>query len=824
MKYILLWAGLFFVALLSCTDSSAGEVPAVLKMDADTLVLKNSAGELDVKVTAGGKWQASTEENYDWCRYTVKNEKPGYLRIETDENKTVEERWATIVITSGKYKQNIRVCQLGIYKAAVPDHIAKDRKLSVKDGSASSVQPGEGIAKSFDGNMSTLYHSQWDNGAEDYFPVTLEYRFGTSQPRLDYLVYYPRTDGWNGRFKEVQISYKTQESPDYIPLGNYDFAGSALPTKIDFPGGVNHPAGVRFVVKSGTGDRQGFASCAEMEFYHRVETGTELGGIFTDETYSALKEEVTYEQIMAMDNEFLKNIARHLFVGTYPLADRVKEYEAYSDPDWIAGRYKINPYNRLDNATGIYVNAGDELLIFCKNPMNKKLGLAVMDWNNGYSGTNYVLLDGTNQIKMSSPGLVYVLYYDQDPATAAPVKLHIATGQINGTFVLNRDTDAEWSSLLNRSVAGYMDMQGEYTHMTMPVGSLRKIVSRPSGILQVYDHLVRLEYELMGLYKYKIPIKNRMFFHAVTGDAYMYATSYRTAYHVNTLPDILNTDKMRSGEHVWGPAHEVGHMNQTRPGLLWVGMTEVTNNIHSLNVQTTFGATSRLIAENMGGGVTRYEKAFTDMIGKQLPHNLEGDVFCKLVPFWQLQLYATRIAGKPDLYPDLHERVRNMTDPTDPDTKNGICQLNFVVQCCDILNEDLTGFFEAWGFLREIDKTIDDYGKSRMWVTAAQVRETRGRIARYPRQVLGGLMYLNDNNVGMFKANKPVIKGQVSREGNKITLTGWENVVAYELWEGGHMTLVRQKSEFTAPAGTDWSKAVIKAVAADGSRVSVGLN
>ena len=38
------------------------------------------------------------------------------------------------------------------------------------------------------------------------------------------------------------------------------------------------------------------------------------------------------------------------------------------------------------------------------------------------------------------------------------------------------------------------------------------------------------------------------------------------------------------------------------------------------------------------------------------------------------------------------------------------------------------------------------------------------------------------------------------------------------------MTLVRQKSEFTAPAGTDWSKAVIKAVAADGSRVSVGLN
>lgn len=37
-----------------------------------------------------------------------------------------------------------------------------------------------------------------------------------------------------------------------------------------------------------------------------------------------------------------REIAKALFLGIYPLADRVREYEAYADPDWIARRYKIN--------------------------------------------------------------------------------------------------------------------------------------------------------------------------------------------------------------------------------------------------------------------------------------------------------------------------------------------------------------------------------------------------------------------------------------------------------------------------------------------------
>ena len=44
----------------------------------------------------------------------------------------------------------------------------------------------------------------------------------------------------------------------------------------------------------------------------------------------------------------------------------------------------------------------------------------------------------------------------------------------------------------------------------------------------------------------------------------------------------------------WGPSHEVGHSNQTRPGLKWTGMTEVTNNIHSMYMQRINSGDSRL--------------------------------------------------------------------------------------------------------------------------------------------------------------------------------------------------------------------------------------
>ncbi len=89
----------------------------------------------------------------------------------------------------------------------------------------------------------------------------------------------------------------------------------------------------------------------------------------------------------------------------------------------------------------------------------------------------------------------------------------------------------------------------------------------------------------------------------------------------------------------------MGHTFQTRPGFKWHGMTEVTNNVHSLYVQTQWGNASRLESENMGRYNNRYEKAYHNSFVKKVAHPGEGDVFCKLVPLWQLQLYFANARG-----------------------------------------------------------------------------------------------------------------------------------------------------------------------------------
>lgn len=55
--------------------------------------------------------------------------------------------------------------------------IKDDIKVPVESGEASSFQGGSNIDKSFDGDMSTIYHSNWNNAGEHYFPITLTYNF-----------------------------------------------------------------------------------------------------------------------------------------------------------------------------------------------------------------------------------------------------------------------------------------------------------------------------------------------------------------------------------------------------------------------------------------------------------------------------------------------------------------------------------------------------------------------------------------------------------------------------------------------------------------------
>ena len=110
---------------------------------------------------------------------------------------------------------------LNEYNGGTGEDIEGDIKVKVVSGTDTSHQGEDVIGKSFDGDYSTLYHSNWSNGGANYFPITLTYNFAEVSD-VDYLIYYPRPSGYNGNFKEVEIQY-SEDGNVFTKLLDKDF-------------------------------------------------------------------------------------------------------------------------------------------------------------------------------------------------------------------------------------------------------------------------------------------------------------------------------------------------------------------------------------------------------------------------------------------------------------------------------------------------------------------------------------------------------------------------------------------------------------------------
>ena len=270
-------------------------------------------------------------------------------------------------------------------------------------------------------------------------------------------------------------------------------------------------------------------------------------------------------------------------------------------------------------------------------------------------------------------------------------------------------------------------------------------------VMNLLDEVVRLEWDMMGLFKYNKEFGNRMYLHIEHNAKNPYSASNHTAYLASYRDVFCTVEGMKN--RVWVLGHEIGHANQTSPGLKWAGLTEVTNNILANYVRTSFGKGSRLMDKDTG--ITVYEEAINRIVKAGQPHclkNASDEYYVKLVPFWQLKLYLTDVLGKEDFYRDLHEYYRVTPDlDTTVDTQ-GILQLDFVRQVCNLAQLDLLDFFEKWGFLRPVDIVMNDYGDKHFTVTETQIQALRKEIEakEYPKAP-ENLYLITDENVNDYK-------------------------------------------------------------------------
>ena len=814
-------------------------------------------GSVELEVTTNVDYTVDLNQ-IEWVREASKSRASAHPVVTTtrsfkvDANGKDTKRSATLTVKDVDAESDLAPVEFkivqdgtGDYEAVNPEGIKDDIKVKVIGGKASSFQPGTNIDLSYDGKMETIYHSNWDNKATNYFPITLEYEFerGTD---MDYMIYYPRTSGGNGHFKEVDIEVKSYANSrgedEWKKVLTYNFEGSSSPTRVEFPEALIGVSTIRLVVKSGSGDGQGFAACAEMEFYRKNPEAFNYETLFTDATCSELKEGITEREINECPYSFFKNIAYFLYYNKYNKEFRVNTFKAYPHPDVQGRENKTSPYNLLDNATGISVEKDEILVVMADKLPASKVYLKVQNLDapgadGYYNSLTYPLAVGINKLKMKQKGLVYVLYHTPEYETSPEVKLHFASGTVNGYFdSQNPAHKGREKELLAAAKDKYFDVLGKYAHLTYPTSRFRNHTKDLRKLIDTFDTLVYNEQELLGLVRYNRFFKNRMYFH-VMYTSYMYATDYRTAYNDDTLAELCDETALAT-RACWGPAHEVGHCNQTRPGLRWLGTTEVTNNIMSEYIQTTvFNQPSRVQTEDMHDPVSknRYSKAWNNIIVGKISHAAEGDVFCKLIPFWQLELYFGKVLGlsprtqtdKGGFYPDVYEHVRTHDNLPTP----GKQQIEFVYIASKAAKMDLTDFFEKWGFLTPVDIELDDYGKGMVQVSKDDADEIRRRVADLGfKKPEVPLEYITDNNVEVFKNKADIVPGSAERRDDTLIMKNWKNVVVYEVRaDNENGTLICVSDGVLTPSATasfdvkgGWnSNYKVYAVSYDNKRVAV---
>lgn len=761
------------------------------------------------------------------------------ITIRVNENVEPAKRTANLKVigTTGNTLATITVTQYGDNSLKVDE----DVRVRPTGGRASECQPGQDIDKSMDGNQDTHYHSPWNVSAK--FPVVLEYYF-TGNDVVDYLTYYTRNG--NGNFGKLSLYVATDAARTYKKVGDYDFGEKGTPSLVDIPGGLK-PTAIKFEIHSGLAN---FVSCAEMEFFaSATEKPLEqrLLTVFTDITCSELRPGVTDEMIENLDDHF-QRVARALKSGTYTDYEkefRIRSYEPYSKNTEWASKLMTKIYSDLDNPTGIYVNAGDEIVVCVGDTHGQTIALqSIWEENTGEyrqtqaSGVSYFLRPGINKLTMKEQGQLFVMYNtDITSPDAKPVKIHIplGSGTVTGFFDLKEHkTDEKYAELLSKATHKYFCVKGErimfYFHRN-------KLTPTILSAINLWDDIISWQQELMGIDDVRPAQFNNHLFAISPEGSYMWASDYRVAFVYTYLNNILLYDNVMAAEdNAWGPAHEIGHVHQK--AINWASATESSNNLFSNYIIYKLGKYKSRGRGLESVATARYVNG-QSWYNMGDPTHMNEDTETHMRMNWQLWNYYHRCGIKPDFWQTLFKLMREvgLDEGSDPGRK----QIEFAKMASKAAGEDLTDFFEMWGFFVPVNTTLEQYGTFNYVVTNQMIAEAKEYMAQFPRPK-HALQYIEDriasefpqsdyrySQVGdlgyytTYTENKKVGAGaSATVSGRSVTVNGAENAVAIELRRGdatGPVVYFSNFLKFEIPSSISLDNCALYAVQADGERI-----
>lgn len=525
-------------------------------------------------------------------------------------------------------------------------------------------------------------------------------------------------------------------------------------------------------------------------------------------------------------------------------AYRNREFRAYLPQEIVRERLRTNNYSPFENPTGIFYRSGELVTIDVQGDAPKGLSFIIHNFDRDGGHAEIPLKSGVNSFTAPTQGLGYFNYRSATPESVPALKVRLEGGHVNGVFTQHDNADT-WRRLLAGAQGNILDILGERAQLAYNVDGLKEhCPNRGPELIALYDGVIKNQQDMLGWERYGCHPGNHI--HGrVQWSGFMHADGMGTAYINTALREVANVDSLK--HTAWGIAHEFGHINQCRPGMMWAGTQEVTNNIFSAwccyninpdNCRLEHEVTPVMgYHERMRGG--RFDCYINSaLVRRQLwqfmtgpdyginnvPGERTGDHFVSVSPLWQLQLYFAVARGQDGFYPYIYEQARKDA----ADTPHGELRVQFCTRAADAVKLDLSEFFVKTGILAPMNRFVEDYSSHHVTITPEMCEKALAHMAQYPKPDTSVIYYVNANTVNIFKDRlpveaSPIFKLDVSR--GIVTIPGneWKNAVAFECYRGKSLCRVairglnhedNESTDLIIPEGTTR----ITAVQWDGTR------
>lgn len=464
---------------------------------------------------------------------------------------------------------------------------------------------------------------------------------------------------------------------------------------------------------------------------------------------------------------------------------RVRTVEPYTNPDTWNGILKIGyNYTRLSNPTGIWSNTNQMLYVFIGDDIPEGASVNLIQVaKSDKQGDSQQLHKGMNAILTNSECALYI-NYEVSTSDAADSKkwrdypdipIHIEGGVVDGYFDANREginTNEAWKQMVAKGMFSkpFAMMKGRNIIYQMNSTLTKEYVpQKMREIVDFWDWMVDVQHSLMAVNEYKDRWHSVLGFYSCTYN-FMFASGCGTYYNESTLKDILVYDTMAAGGgSLWGPAHEVGHIHQ---GLInMIGCTEISNNLFSQAVVHLNGKTSTRLNHRKFKDVANLYAANTSWHDYNLWDR--NTMYLKLYLYYEVQGFH------PGLFCELFRELRK-----DPLNHNKGSQSNpipasedflkFALKVSSIVKEDLTEFFQAFGFFVPFEtRVIGDYGDYYTNCTQEMIDAAKAQMAQY-KKPNGNILFV-ENHIKHEPQQDHDGKLLYDAQGNVLLRTDYDN-------------------------------------------------